>query len=165
MITIYLKNYNREITQKKYDEVIKELSFNTLTCPLCKGHHFVKHAYYSRKVKTKYSYLDLVILRVKCKTCNSTHALLLSCIIPYSSIQLKDQLRIIKGKNIDELMLTNINIDESDVQRVKRNYRKFFKEMLFSFDIALNRELIINCFKYFRRNFLQIKWGYNILYT
>ncbi len=163
MITIYLKNFNKDINQAIYDDEVNKLNTNTIQCPKCHQHHMVKHAYYSRRVKTKKSAISLIVLRVKCKECNSTHAILPSAIIPYSSIQYKDQLRIIKNKNLKELMIDNIYIDESDISRVKRNYNKHFKQMLIANRIILNNELIINCFKCFNRNFNQIKRGYNIL--
>lgn len=163
MITIYLQNFNKDINQATYDVEIDKLNINIIKCPKCHQCHMVKHAYYSRKVKTKNGIISLIVLRVKCKECNSTHAILLSTIIPYSSIQYKDQLRIIKNKNLEELMVSNIYIDESDISRVKRNYNRFFKQMLIANKILLNDKLIINCFKYFNRNFNQIKWGYNIL--
>lgn len=163
MITIYLNNFNKDISQAIYDDEINKLNINRIQCPKCHQYHMVKHAYYSRGVKTKKGKISLIVLRVKCKECNSTHAVLLSAIIPYSSIQYKDQLRIIKKKNLKELMIDNISIDESDISRVKRNYNKYFKQMLIVNKIQLNNELIINCFKCFKRNFNQIKRGYNIL--
>lgn len=163
MITIYIENFNQEINQTIYDNEINKLNINKIQCPKCHQCHIVKHSYYSRKIKTKESILSLIVLRVQCKECKSTHAVLLSVIIPYSSIQFKDQLRIIKNKNLKDLMISNIYIDESDISRVKRNYKKYFKQMLIANKITLNKKLIINCFKYFNRNFNQIKSGYNIL--
>jgi len=42
-----------------------------------------RHGYYSRNVITKYSINRINILRVKCPSCNKTHAILPSFLIPY----------------------------------------------------------------------------------
>ena len=165
MITIYLKNFNRELTQKIYDEVIDNLNIYNLMCPKCFACHMSKHAYYSRGVKTKSGKIELVVLRVKCEECNSTHAILLSCIIPYQSIQLKDQIRIIKNINVKQLMKDNTCISELNVYYVRRNYRKYFEQRLISHNISLDRNLVYNCFLKFFRNFNQVKWGCNGFYT
>lgn len=165
MITIYLKKFNRELTQEIYDEVISNINTFCLECPRCKAHYMIKHGYYSRGVKTKAGKIKLVVLRVKCKKCGSTHALLLSCIIPYQSIQLKDQLRIIRNKNVRQLMNDNAYINDRNVYYVRKNYRQYFKQMLISKKISINRNPVVNCFKHFCRNFNQIKCGCHGFYT
>lgn len=42
-----------------------------------------RHGYYSRNVITKYYIKKISILRVKCPSCNKTHAVLPSFLIPY----------------------------------------------------------------------------------
>lgn len=165
MISIYLENFKNEITQKIYDTIISVLNIHALVCPMCGHCHMTKHAYYSRKVKTTDGIKELVILRVKCENCNSTHALLPSCLIPYQSIQLKDQVVIVKNEKLDELLNVNVYINHDDIKRVRRNYRKHYKEMLEAHGILLDDDLVIKCFKVFKRTFNQIKRGYILLYT
>ncbi|MDO4501531.1 MAG: DUF6431 domain-containing protein [Erysipelotrichaceae bacterium] len=163
MITIYVDDFNGEIDQKSYDSIINNLSLNTLQCPICKHFGMKIHGYYDRPVKTVAGIIKIVILRVKCLHCGKTHAILLSTLVPYQSIQLKDQIKIIKDDNIKELLESNLYIDENDISRVKRNYNNRFKEMLASEKLTLEEDIIINFFKRFNRQFLQIKRGFNIL--
>lgn len=165
MITIYVKDFNGDITQKSYDDIINNLDLNRLRCPNCNGFNMLIHGYYFRSVKTCVGKIALKVLRVICPYCHKTHALLLSTIIPYQSIQLKDQLRIIQDDDIDSLMIENNGINEIDIVRVKENYNNFYKELLISEGIKLDDNLIINCFKYFKRQFLQIKRRLNILFN
>lgn len=165
MITIYVKDFNGEVDQKSYDSIINNLDLNRLQCPKCNHFGMKIHGYYDRPVKTINGLIRLVVLRVKCLSCNKTHAVLLSSLIPYQSIQLKDQLRIINNDDLNSLMILNPFIDESDISRVKYNFNHFFKQRLLSENIKLDKDLIINCFKYYKRQFLQIKCLSNILFT
>ena len=82
---------NSSVKVKSYKEKIKE---NTLfifyKCPKCGAMHcFIRHGTYVRNViyyeeGTGIVECKLEILRVKCKSCNSTHAILPYDIIPYS---------------------------------------------------------------------------------
>lgn len=164
MITFYVQDSNIELTQDIYNSYIFNLDLNTLKCT-CGHFGVVAHGYYKRSIKTITGKIKIKILRVKCKTCNKTHAILLSLIIPYSSVQLKDHIRIIKDIDIKELMIEKITIDESTIYRIKHNFKKFFKQMMISYNISFDDDLIKNCFKYLKRNFNQIKLGCNILYT
>ena len=164
MITIYVKDFNEEITQESYDNIINNLDLNTIKCSC--GHYGVTvHGYYDRRVKTVFGSIRLVVMRVKCQTCGKTHAILLSSIVPYQSIQLKDQLRIIMNNNLKELMESNLDIDESNISTVRYNYHHYFKQRLISENIELDSDVVTNCFDLFKRQFLQIKCQTNILYT
>lgn len=165
MITIYVKDFNSEVTQESYDAIIHNLDINTLQCPNCNHFNFKIHGYYDRPVKTSNDLIRLVVMRVKCLSCGRTHAILLSLLVPYQSIQLKEQIRIINNDNIDTLMLDNPFINESDISRVKYNYKHFYSQRLISEKIILDDNITLNSFKYFKRQFLQIKQCSNILCT
>ena len=62
----------------------------------------VVHGYYTRKIKTINGNIELVILRVRCKDCGRTHAVLISFIVPYQSIEMSVQIEIITDKDIKE---------------------------------------------------------------
>ena len=164
MITIKCDLFN--INQEKYDEIINNLDFNRLICPKCNHSDLIIHGYYSRRLKTKIGTIYLRIIRVICKTCGSTHALLLSCLIPYSSMDLKSHIRIINNDDINDLMNEISDIDESNVAYVKRMFYLHFKQRLLSLSISTSDDnLVFNCFKYFKRQFMQIKCVSNILFS
>ena len=164
MITIKCNLDN--INQEKYDEIINNLDFNRLICPKCDHSNLIIHGYYTRRLKTKIGIIYLRIIRVICKTCGSTHALLLSCLVPYSSIDLKSHIRIINNDDIKGLMNEIIDIDESNVAYVLRMFKLHFKERLLSVSISISDDgLVFNCFKCFKRQFMQIKCIYNVLFA
>ena len=164
MITIKCDLDN--INQEKYDEIINNLDFNRLICPKCNHSDLIIHGYYERRLKTRIETIYLRIVRVVCKTCGSTHALLLSCLVPYSSIDLKSHIRIINNDNIVGLMDEISDIDESNVAYVLRMFNRYFKERLLSVNISISDDdLVFNCFKYFKRQFMQIKCVSNILFS
>ena len=153
------------INQEKYDEIINNLDFNRLICPKCNHSDLIIHGYYTRRLKTKIGTIYLRILRVICKTCGSTHALLLSCLVPYSSVDLKSHIRIINNDDINGLMEEISDIDESNIAYVLRMFNRYFKERLLSVSISIDSNLVFNCFKYFKRQFMQIKCTSNILFA
>lgn len=163
MITINCNLIN--INQENYDEIINDLDLYRLICPKC-GHSGLKiHGYYSRKLKTKLGTIYLRVIRVICKECGSTHALLLSCIVPYSSMDLKSHIRIINKDNIKGLMLEISDIDESNVAYTLKMYKLHYKERLLSVDIKIDDNLVFNCFKHFNKQFMQIKCTSNCLFS
>ena len=100
MITLKVDKLNREISQKLYDEIIESVDIHLLECT-CKRHNMVVHGYYSRNIKTHNGNVELVILRVRCKECGKTHAVLISFIVPYQSIEMSVQIEIITDKDIE----------------------------------------------------------------
>lgn len=158
MISLITGIFNRHICQKTYDNIINNLNISALRCPKCGGYHFVKHGYYSRKFKTLPEPIDLVILRLKCQSCHSTHALLPDFIVPYSSIPYVYHIAIIKNENIDELMIENPFVDENIIAYIRKSFRLFFKELLRSFCINLDLNCSLECFKLINRAFNQNRW-------
>ena len=164
MITIKCDLCN--INQEKYDEIINNLDFNRLICPKCNHSDLIIHGYYTRRLKTKIGIIYLRIIRVICKACGSTHALLLSCLVPYSSIDLNSHIRIIDNNDIDGLMNEISDIDESNVAYVLRMFNRYYKQRLLSVRISVtDDDLVFNCFKFFKRQFMQIKCTSNILFA
>lgn len=169
MITIFTPDCNT-ISQKYYDKTISTLEFRTLLCT-CKHYGcLTKHAYYHRKLKTESGSLKLKICRVKCSVCGCTHALLLSCIVPYSQVSLPDQIAITScedgtGKPTN-IMETKPDIDESCISYILRQYRRYWKQRLLSEAIPLNSITILikKCFSAFKRQFMQIRGTPNIIY-
>jgi len=87
------------IKSKDYKE--KNIDVSNYKCPVCGARHsMIRHAYYKRNVITfnnnEFIYLDLKILRVKCKSCNSTHAILPGDIIPYKQFNYSSFIAILE---------------------------------------------------------------------
>jgi len=79
---------DNQLKNKKYFEIIGSSNLSKYDCPKCGAKaSMTRHAYYKRNVISIINavmiYRILKILRVKCTSCGSTHAILPSDIIPY----------------------------------------------------------------------------------
>ena len=172
MITLNVPQ-DKKITQKSYDEILGGLAFHRLVCPCCgRAGGLTRHGRYGRGIKIKGELIKLRIVRVKCENCGKTHALLPSYIVPYTRILLEEQLEIVRQsegeRNYTAVMNANALIDESNVRSVIRRYRRSWKERLISFGLSIREEaeaLVKSCFRYFRRQFLQIRGSPNGLFS
>lgn len=156
MISLITKNLNKDLTQEIYDDYINSIDVHSLMCS-CGQRDTVVHGYYSRKVKTSSSVIDLVVLRVKCKRCCKTHAVILSNIVPYQPIQLEVQIRIILNDNLEELMISNISIDEQTIYRVKQRFRSKYKTWMNLNNLSFKDDLVFKAYKDFKSNYLQVR--------
>ena len=149
--------------------MINSLPFHKLSCTCGLKGNLIKHGYYKRSVKSDGELIQLKILRLICKSCKKTHSILPNSIVPYSRTLLKDQINIIStyllNGSFDQVMIDNILIDESNLRYIINNFNRHWKERLISFKIHLNNELIKLCFKYYNRQFMQIKCTPNILFV
>ena len=164
MITLYYEN-NNTFTQDTYDKIIDQTDLMTLKCPSCKHSGcLIKHARYSRTFRMSNSAVTINIVRVLCKECGHTHAILLCNFIPYSQILLDDQIAILQSKNDEEFLSDNPNFDLSDIKHIKKQFNLYWKQRLICHSIPLECSLFISCFKFFSRQFMQIKTTINFLY-
>ena len=158
------------ISQEIYDEMIESLDYHNLCSPCGHKGSFIGHGSYGRKAKKKYDEETLRVKRVKCKICETTHALLPTAIVPYSQILLEDQLRIVECYEADsgygEILDDNLCIDENNIRSIVRQYRKHWKQRLLSHNIqtASIKQLITHCFDAFNRQFMQISTTKNTLF-
>ena len=83
MITVIISDF-KEITANNYKAHTACLAIHELMCSCGHKGCFVRHAYYRRLLKTKKGTITLNILRVKCKGCGRTHAILPELVVPYS---------------------------------------------------------------------------------
>ena len=168
IITIFI-NKSNPIYQENYNNMINNLPLHKLECTCRQKGNLIKHGYYKRSIKFNGELIPLRILRVRCKSCGKTHAILPDWIVPYSRILLKDQIEIIKtyhdNKSFDKIMINNYLIDEAHIKYIINNFNKHWKERLNTFEISFDNQLIKLCFKHFKRQFMQIKQTPNILFS
>lgn len=171
MITI-TTNKIKYLSQNSYNKFIESINIQKLTCSCSLSGQLIKHAYYSRTIKTSDGPVIIIILRVKCKSCGKTHAIFPGLIVPYSQISLYDHISIIRlynsGASFEPLMIKNEYIDESNIRYIIRQYLRHWKERIAAFSLSIQgniHSLIIKCLKTFRRQFMQIKCTPNILFS
>lgn len=161
----------KSFSQKSYDEFIKSIDIGRMTCSCGLSGQLIKHAYYSRLVKTPDGIITLRILRVKCKHCGRTHAIFPEAIVPYSQILINDHLSIIKayntGTSFESIMMSNEYIDESNIRYIIHQYLRHWKEHIAAFGLSLTdsvHALVTKCLKTVKRQFMQIKCITNVLF-
>lgn len=168
MITVLVPECNA-VSQEDYDFIINSLQFHRLVCSCGKAACLTIHGYYKRKVRTSSGIVVLKVIRVKCSECGRTHAILLSSIIPYSQIPLKDQCLVIDAyeNNTDRnaACRENPNIDENDVKHIIKQYVRHWLQRLLAESISLTpvRGLVSSCFAFYSAQFMQIRRTVNIL--
>lgn len=159
----------KSLTQKSYNKFIKNIDFHKFTCSCGMSGQLVKHGYYKRNVKNSDGKASITILRVRCKCCNKTHAIFPKCIVPYSQILLQDHISIINAYNtkssFEPIMIANESIDESNIFYIIKQYLKYWKERIISFNISVDLSISKQCLEYFKRQFMQIKYIPNILFS
>ena len=169
MITLFDDNYN-DISQTYYDKVVYGIQLHQLTCSCGRSACLSFHASYERTVKNSDGCIRLKICRVICSECGSTHALLLSSIVPYSQIPVVCQHKIILDRaassDVNDICNHFENIDENNVKYVLRNYKKHWEQRLICEKISLAQlsDLIQSCFSYYSVAFMQIHRGFNSLF-
>lgn len=170
MITIFVRDCN-QISQSFYDSVIYDLPFHQLPCSCSHSACLSVHGYYKRTDKLPTGPLRLRVCRVKCSECGTTHALLLSSMVPYSQLPLSDQQRICRdyeeGRSVSMVCESNPSIDENNVKSILRNYRLCWREKLRSLKIHLFPldDLILSCFSDYSSQFMQIHRRVNKLFS
>lgn len=169
MITILTDNCN-PISQILYNNILNTLEQHQLTCTCGHSGCLSVHGYYNRRIKFETSFISLRIRRMICSICKTTHAILLSSIVPYSQISLPDQVAILgcheRSENFASIMQMHPSIDESNIRRVIRQYLCHWLERLLSASLFLcsTKDFVERCFSNFNRQFMQIKRTPNILF-
>ncbi len=168
MITGNFKGF-KGITQEIYGEVTANLPLYRMHCSCGHAGCLVRHGYYSRRLKTRQGTIVLRILRVKCRECCRTHAILPEIVVPYSQIPVDLQqfmlLYPLGSHELESLMEANSDISESNILAVRSRYRRNWKERLLTMGISLETgiaDLIQRSFSVFHRQFMQIRRGINL---
>lgn len=169
MITIG-HELDNPFSQDFYDKVIESIQFHQLSCPCGHSSCLVRHGAYLRTVKVGNTQFRLRVCRVKCSHCGSTHAILLSCIVPYSQILLPDAVAILacqeRRTGFSAFLDRHLSIDENNIKAILSRYRKHWQQRLLAHGICLLplAGLVHRCFRSFSRQFLQIKTTPNLLF-
>lgn len=169
MITLYVEESN-PLTPDFYNHVIANLQLHRLRCSCGQAGCLSVHAYYHRCIKVPGGKLCFRICRVRCESCGKTHALLLSSMVPYSQLSLKDHISVIDAYESDRPTAEGLrnmdSVDESNFRYVIRQYLRHWKQKLLSERISLHpvSDLVGNCLRTFCRQFMQIHRTPNLLF-
>ena len=169
MITLIV-DHCKPISQANYDEEVNSVQIHTLICP--HGHKGCCSRYgrYKRSIHTEEGKLSLSIARVWCSACAGTHALFLSTMVPYSQLPRDVQAAIIQHYDSDHcydtILDTFLSLDLHTVHSVVRSFNRHWRQRCLSAGISIFdlHSLTSACFRFFKRQFMQIKIRCNSLF-
>lgn len=170
MITL-ISDFGKSISQRYYDEQIEHLPVERIQCAC--GHRgcLIRHGHYSRTVKSISGTIKLRVLRLKCRCCGRTHAVLPACVVPYSQVSLPSQITMIRFRigspEMSALLDGNPDLDEGCIAYVRRQFRTHWAQRLMAESLSADEELpklIRACFRAYNRQFMQIRRGTNLLF-
>lgn len=170
MITVITEECN-EISQEFYDAAMDSIQICQMECSCRHCGCLVGHGHYTRSIKTALGKVSLSVRRVQCSFCSTTHALLLSGIVPYSQVLLADHAAIASsyenGKNGMEVMDRNPELSPSQIFYILSLYIRFWRQRLLSERLLLSplHVLTQSCIRLFRHQFMQIKNTRNLLFA
>lgn len=170
MITVITKECN-EFSQEFYDAAMDSIQICQLECSCRHCGCLISHGHYTRSVKTALGKVTLSVRGVQCTFCSTTHALLLSSIVPYSQVPLADHAAIASsyenGKNGMEVMDQNPELSPSQIFYILSLYIRFWRQRLLSERLVLSpiHALTQPCIRLFGRQFMQIKNTRNLLFV
>ncbi len=169
MITISTDFFN-PISQDSYENLINSLQFHQLTCTCGHSACLTIHGYYDRNIKVEDHSVRLHICRVKCRQCNTTHALLPLFVVPYSQVSLPDQVAIIScyenSGDYSDIMERTPSIDENCIHSIILRYVHHWLQRILAFKLSVFPSLVFIqiCFLHYSRQFMQAKKTPNILF-
>ena len=146
------------------------LDLNLISCTCGHSGCLIRYGSYKRSIQLADRILSLSVVRVYCKICGHTHALLLSSMVPYSQIPLVLHVRLIHAyeheAGFQNILAEQYYMDENNLKSIIRNYRLHWKQRLLSMRLHFPDipSLVSGCFSYFSRQFMQIKLTANKLF-
>ena len=127
MIIIKLSNKIKYISQIQYNKIVFSLDFDHLQCPNCHSNGLIIHTYYDRHVDIVDRNHTIRILRLKCPSCNSTHAVLIEDVVPYSIVSFDIIVDVLKNKDF---------LSSSHVSLIKNRYLSFIVDYISFFQFT-----------------------------
>lgn len=118
---------------------------------------FKKMAIILVKLNTENIQSLLRILRVKCMSCKSTHAVLLYFIVPYSQYALEVHLKALQSDFLNtfiDWIEWNEEINEYSYYYIRSQFQKYWKERLMSESMRLKTHLFV--LKFFHYNLCRL---------
>lgn len=144
--------------QAAYSSIICSIDLTILKCPSC--HHIgtAVHGYYTHQFFTEDGKTSILIKRVKCRHCGKTHALLLSCFVPYYRLPMDSILLIIKEKKLRTIQQLHTLIPYVSVEYILyilRLFRRYWKDRIDSYFIPFDELIHKRCIDLFNKPFMQ----------
>ena len=159
MIIIHSSHVNIDThLQAAYSSIICSIDLTILECPSCSHIGTTAHGYYFHQFFTANGKISILIKRVKCRHCGKTHALLLSCFVPYYRLPMDSILLIIKEKKLRTIQQLHTLIPYVSVEYILyilRLFRRYWKGRIDSYFIPVDDLIHKRCIDLFNKPFMQ----------
>lgn len=84
-----------KLNQKIYYKIISSIDFNSIPCDSCSHSNWVYHSSYLRFIDFLDHRFKIKIVRVICRHCGKSHAILVEQMIPFSSLSHSDIINVL----------------------------------------------------------------------
>lgn len=84
-----------KLNQKNYYKIISSIDFDSIPCDSCSLSDWAYHSSYSRFIDFLNRSFKIKIVRVICRHCGKTHAILIEGMIPFSSLSHSDIINVL----------------------------------------------------------------------
>ena len=155
MVSYKVSDFNPKLDD--YEKIIINLEVKQLKCPNCGSCDMERHGYYKRYIIINGIKYPIRILRIRCKECGKTHAVLPSFVVPYLHYPIEElSTMIIKLDNNEKL-----DLYDHEIRQVKKIYKLWMKKIR-SLEVRISDKLseLIKVFSStFKRCYMQIHQG------
>lgn len=151
MLTFKMENFNTKINN--YNDFIANLEVKTIKCPNCNLSDMERHGYYKRYINISGKKYYIRILRVRCKICGHTHAVLPDFVIPYLHEPITNMIELILSNSVD----TDDNLYKI-IHKIKKKWLPMLNSIMLTFKHSIS-ELVKKCSQVFRTCVMQIHRG------
>lgn len=151
MLTFKMENFNTKINN--YNDFIANLEVKTIKCPNCNLSDMERHGYYKRYINISGKKYYIRILRVRCKICGHTHAVLPHFVIPYLHEPITNMIELILSNSVD----TDDNLYKT-IYKIKKKWLPMLNSIMLTFKHSIS-ELVKRCSQVFRMCVMQIHRG------
>lgn len=117
MVSYKTNNFNLKL--EDYEKLIINLEVKTIKCPDCGSCDMERHGYYKRYIIISGVKYPIRILRIRCKECGKTHAVLPSFVVPYLHYPIEELYTMIIKVDNDE----KLDLYDHEVRQIKKVYR------------------------------------------
>ncbi|MGN0384400.1 MAG: DUF6431 domain-containing protein [Lachnospiraceae bacterium] len=153
---LYFTDSINSFSQTSYNKIAFTLQNHTITCPKCGcSCIFSYHARYSRTFHIGGIDITIMVIRLRCSHCHSTHAVLPSFAMPCSRINIEDAVDILVSEDEADTMV-RLQISMHQLRSIKERYADYWKQFVPDLSVPIS-EITQHCIGLLSKQFLQVR--------
>lgn len=156
IMILYFTDSINSFSQTSYNKIAFSLQNSTITCPKCGcSCHFSYHARYSRTFHIGSIDITIMVIRLRCSHCRSTHAVLPSFAMPFSRINIEDAIDILVSQDVQDTMV-RLQVSMHQLRSIRERYESFWKRFVPDLSVPIS-EITQQCTGLLSKQFLQVR--------